>query len=61
MAHITHIQPGMEKRREWYRGFVEKKKVSSPKHVLTIVTSDSPAAARRELIHLAERVGGQDL
>lgn len=38
MAHITHMQPGVEKRREWYRRFVENKPASSLKHVLTILS-----------------------
>lgn len=38
MARITHMQPGVEKRREWYRVFMEKKTTSSLKHVLTILS-----------------------
>lgn len=59
MAHITHMQPGVEK------GTVQEicgkeNSIFSEACSHCIVTSDFPVAVKRELIHPAEWVGGQD-
>jgi len=38
MPHIIHMQPGIEKRSEWYGVFMEKKTASSLKCVLTVLS-----------------------